>query len=114
MHEYAVTQSLLDTALEYARKNKAKRVLSLNLVIGDLSGIIDESVQFYWDMVSEDSICSSAKLNFGHVKAKMACGECGNEFLMGEELSPCPECGSMALNIIAGKEFRLESIEIEK
>jgi len=53
-------------------------------------------------------------LNFGHVKAKLVCGECGNEFYMGEELTPCPKCGSMSLNIIAGKEFRLESIEIEK
>jgi len=114
MHEYAVTQSLLDTAMEYARKNDAKRVLSLNLVIGELSGIIDESVQFYWDMISADSICRDSKLNFGHVKAKLVCGECGNEFYMGEELTPCPKCGSMSLNIIAGKEFRLESIEIEK
>lgn len=114
MHEYAVTQSLLETALEYAGKNDAKRVISLNLVIGELSGIIDESVQFYWDVISEDSICQKAKLNFDHRKAKMTCLSCGNEFLMGEELSPCPACNSMDIKIVSGSEFRLESIEIEK
>lgn len=114
MHELAVTESLLKTASEYAEKNDAKKVLCLNLLIGNLSGIIDDSVQFYWDIISEDSICYQAKLNIEKVPAKFICQICKHEFLMGEDLSPCPQCQSMDIKVIAGDEFLLKSIEIEK
>jgi hydrogenase nickel incorporation protein HypA/HybF len=44
----------------------------------------------------------------------MHCGNCSAEFEMGDELMPCPECGSMNLKILSGREFLLDSIEIEK
>jgi hydrogenase nickel incorporation protein HypA/HybF len=73
MHELSITEALLRTASDYAHKNKAKRVTALNLVIGELSGIIDDSVQFYWDMLSENSICEKSILNFDKRKAFMKC-----------------------------------------
>jgi hydrogenase nickel incorporation protein HypA/HybF len=113
MHELAVTQSLLETASDYAKRNNAKRVIALNLIIGDLSGIIDESVQFYWDFVSKDTICAESQLSFDHREAIMKCLSCGNEFEMGDELTPCAKCNSANIKVISGDEFRLDSIEIE-
>jgi len=114
MHEYAITESLLKTASDYASRNAAKRVLCLNLVIGELSGIIDESVQFYWDMISEDSICEHAKLIFEKMPAKFRCLDCQLEFEMDGELNPCPACQSINIKVVTGDEFLLKSIEIEK
>ena len=114
MHELSITESLLNTASDYAQKNKAKRVTALNLVIGELSGIIDDSVQFYWDMISENSICEKSVLNFDKRKAIVKCGDCGNEFSLDGELSPCPICSSINIRVISGNEFLLENIEIEK
>jgi hydrogenase nickel incorporation protein HypA/HybF len=114
MHELSVTESLLKTASDYAIKNNAEKVICLNLQIGDLSGIIDDSVQFYWDIISEDTICSKAKLNIEKVPAKFICEACKTEFLMGQDLQPCPQCKSMDIKVIAGDEFLLKSIEIER
>jgi hydrogenase nickel incorporation protein HypA/HybF len=114
MHELSITESLLNTASEYAHKNNAKKVVALNLVIGDLSGIFDDSIQFYWDMISADSICEKSVLNFDKRKAIMKCISCNDEFPLNGELVPCPKCGSMNLKIVSGNEFQLESIEIEK
>lgn len=114
MHELSITDSLLKTACEYAQKNRAKRVTTLNLVIGELSGVMDDSVQFYWDMISENTLCEKALLKFDKRKAIMHCGECSVEFEMDGELTPCPKCGSMNLKILSGREFLLDSIEIEK
>jgi hydrogenase nickel incorporation protein HypA/HybF len=114
MHELAVTESLLKTATEYALENNAKKVISLNLLVGVLSGIVDDSVQFYWDMISEDTICSQAKLNIERRPAKFKCQTCQTEYALDDELSPCPSCGSVNIRVIAGDEFLLQSIEIEK
>lgn len=114
MHELAVTESLLKTATEYALKNEAKKVSSLNLLIGELSGIVDDSVQFYWDIISADTICSQAVLNIERRSAKFKCQTCQNEYEMEGELSPCPLCGSVNIRVISGDEFLLQSIEIEK
>lgn len=114
MHELTITESLLKTASDYALKNGAKKVVALNLVIGDLSGIIDDSVQFYWDMISENTICSASKLNVEKETAKFQCQNCQHEFNLDGELSPCPECQSIDIKVISGDEFMLKSIEIEK
>lgn len=114
MHELAVTESLLQTASEYAIKNDADRVLSLNLVIGDLSGIVDDSIQFYWDMISENTVCSHAKLNIHRKPAELSCLSCGSHYQLEGELIPCPKCASLQVKVISGDEFLLESIEIEK
>lgn len=114
MHELSVTESLLTTACEYAEMNQAIRVSALNLVIGELSGIVGDSVQFYWDMVSKDTLCENAVLNIERKLAVMHCLDCANDFELDGDLTPCPACGSMHIKILSGNEFLLDSIEIEK
>lgn len=114
MHELAVTESILKTSLEYADKEQAKRVTDVFLVIGKLSSYVDDSIQFYWDYVSKDTICSKSKLHFDRIPARMLCLDCHTEFVLTDDLSPCPKCGSAQLKILTGEEFRIDSIQIEK
>ena len=114
MHELSVTESILELALEHAQKAQATRVTSINLVIGRLSSLVDDSIQFYWDTISENTICQGAKLNFDRIPAVLKCQDCQNEFTIAREMGPCPVCGSYRSSIIKGEEFYLDSIEIEK
>jgi|GEM_PF-5568018 len=52
MHELSVTESVLEIACRHAGKAQAKRVTDIYLVIGRLSSIVDDSVQFYWNLIS--------------------------------------------------------------
>lgn len=113
MHEMPITQSILRIALEHAERHEATRVTALNLVIGQLSSIVDDSIQFYWDIVSRDTICAGAKLNFERIPAKLLCRDCQEEFTITRGLEACPNCGGFNLQVVAGEDFRLESIEIE-
>jgi hydrogenase nickel incorporation protein HypA/HybF len=114
MHELSVTESILKIALENATANQAKKVTDIHLVIGQLASIVDDSVQFYWDFVSEDTICQNAKLHFTRIPAVMKCSDCLNEYSIQEKLFNCPNCSSYKTIIIKGEEFYVDSIEIEK
>ena len=111
MHELMVTESILEITLRHAKKSSAGRVTDLYLVIGDLSSVIDDSVQFYWDFVSEGTIAQGAKLHFRRIPTEFLCQSCGTRFEMAENFI-CPACQSNQIKIVAGQEFYLEAIDI--
>jgi hydrogenase nickel incorporation protein HypA/HybF len=113
VHELSITESILNAAISHAQKANAKKVTDLHLVIGSLSSIVDDSVQFYWEMISKDTLCEGSQLHFKRLKAQVQCQECKKEYELEHELLPCPQCGSMNIRILSGDEFRLESIEIQ-
>src|SRR5512139_2335062 len=113
MHELAVTESILNIATRHATQANAVRVTDVHLVIGQLSSIVDESVQFYWDMIGEGTICAGAKLHFERKPATFKCLDCEQTFSLTGELTDCPNCHSAHLKVITGEEFYVESIEIE-
>lgn len=113
MHELAVTQSILEIALRHAQNQKAKRITHLYIQMGEWSTVVDDSVQFYWDMISEDTIAKGASLHFDRKPVSLACKKCGHTYFpVSHELS-CPKCSGSDIKVISGEEFFLESIEIE-
>jgi len=111
MHELMVTESLLEIALRHARQADAGRITDLHLVIGELSSVIDDSVQFYWDIVSEGTPAEGATLHFRRIPAEMACQDCAETYDPKVDLT-CPACGSTNVRVTAGQEFFLEAIEV--
>jgi len=113
MHELSVTQNLLDLALRHAERAGAVHINELNIVIGELASIVDDSVQFYWDMISAGTIAHGAKLNFRRVSASLHCNPCGHDFPMDRHVFICPACGSEQIIVTGGEEFYLESIDVD-
>lgn len=113
MHELPVTQNLLEIALRHAEQSSAQRILGLNIVLGQYATIVDDSVQFYWDLIAQGTIAEGAKLNFTRVPAKLLCQDCNKEYTPSQDDLACPDCQSTNIKIIAGREFFLESIDIE-
>jgi hydrogenase nickel incorporation protein HypA/HybF len=113
MHELPVTESLLEIALRHARKAGAERITRLNIVIGQLSSIVDESIQFYWDIVSKDTMAEGAELHFERVDGTLRCLTCDHTFPLDHRDFTCPACGGGQVIAAGGDDFRLDSIEIE-
>jgi hydrogenase nickel incorporation protein HypA/HybF len=114
MHELSVTQSLLDIALRHAERASAQRITRLNMVIGELASIVDDSVRFYWDIVSRDTIAEGAELHFERIPGTLRCLGCGHTFPLNDSRDyVCPACGEGQVTAAGGDEFRLESIEVE-
>ena len=113
MHELSVTQGMLDIVLEKAKETQASRVARINLVIGEISSIVDDCVQFYFDFLSKDSIAGDAKLSFTRIPMQVRCRNCGFSFSPDKSAWSCPQCGQWDVEILAGQEFYVDSIEVE-
>ena len=113
MHELSVTESLLNIAVKHAEKVNARRVTDLNIVIGDLASMVDESIQFYWDIIAAGTIAEGAALHFRRIPAELQCNTCGEKYHPTDRELICPNCGGVGAKIIAGEEFALESIDVE-
>ena len=113
MHELAITQSILDISLRHAEKARARRITDIHLVIGQFSSIVDDSVQFYWDIVANDTIAQGATLHFNRIPGEMTCESCGHVFRPQDVTFACPSCSSILVKITKGEEFRVDSIDVE-
>lgn len=113
MHELPVVESILEIAIRHATQANANRITKIHLVIGTLASIVDDSVQFYWDILSQDTLAEGAVLNFRRIETRFQCKDCGFKFLPGNNDYACPDCGGYNLMVINGHEFFVEAIDIE-
>ena len=113
MHELSITQSLFDIVLEQAKQSGAKKIGCINLVIGEMTGVVGDSVRFYLDFLSKDTMAEGVALNIKAIPTRAHCRDCNNTFELREFDWRCPNCGSTSLEITGGKELFVESIEVE-
>ncbi len=113
MHELSVTESILEISLRHAGQASAKRITNLYLVVGQLASIVDDSVQFYWDIVSKDTIADGAVLHFRRLPATLLCLECSHQYSPSGDGFSCPQCSSDHVKVVSGDEFFMEAIDVE-
>ena len=113
MHELPVSEQILKVVLEHARQAGAGRVARVNLVIGDLTTFVDESIQFYFDFLSKDTEAEGAQLHITRIHARVRCHACESEFAPQGADWRCPQCGGLGGEVLAGRESYIESIEVE-
>jgi hydrogenase nickel incorporation protein HypA/HybF len=94
MHELAVTESLLQVVLRHASDSGAERVVSVNVRLGELSDLVNEWVQRYFD-----HRCS-------------ACGEVFPADPRTREAIRCPLCSSAEMTLASGRECFVHQIEV--
>jgi hydrogenase nickel incorporation protein HypA/HybF len=111
MHELGISQRILEIALEHVEEGK--KVTHIHLRVGDLASIVDDSLQFYWQMISRDTAAEEAILHFGRIGAELLCRDCDQRFAPDGASFECPSCGSQRVRVISGEEFSVDAIEVE-
>ena len=113
MHELSVTENILEIASRHAAQAHAHSVTDIHIVIGQLSSIVDDSIQFYWETIAKDTIAEKAVLSFRRIPAELQCMTCFTKYHPTDKELVCPQCGGVGAKIIAGEEFFLETIDVE-
>jgi hydrogenase nickel incorporation protein HypA/HybF len=136
MHEWALAESIIATAINAAKKEKIKKITEINIEIGELQQIkkevfnfvLDEIVKLYKDNFKDVSI------NIKIDKTRLQCKHCNHEFTFKDiknDLNDdtfeaihfipevafvhtrCPKCHSPDFDILKGRGVALKSIKGE-
>ena len=113
MHEQSIVESLLALALENAEKAKASKILRIYLVVGELSGVVEEAVNFYFSFLTKDTIAAGASLFFMQTPAQLRCRNCNTVYNPEKLNYHCPKCHEQQIEIISGRELYIDSMEVE-
>jgi hydrogenase nickel incorporation protein HypA/HybF len=109
MHELSITQSMVELC---ESKAGGRKVLSVTMEIGELSGMVPDAVEFCFDACTRDTLLEGAKLIIERIPGLGLC-RCGIESIMHTYYDPCPACGGFGLTVSAGEELRVRELEVE-
>ncbi|MEV4235300.1 MULTISPECIES: hydrogenase maturation nickel metallochaperone HypA [unclassified Nocardia] len=110
MHEMAITQYLVDAVCEHAQ---GRPVHHVTVEVGALCAVVPESMQFCFELATEGTIAQGARLDLRIVDGAAHCRSCGAEFLLPDLIVLC-RCGSAEVEITAGRELRIVSMEVSE
>ena len=113
MHELAIAEGILDAAIPEAQRHGAKRVLEVRLKIGELSGVLPYYMQECFRIAAAGTIAESAQLKIERIGVEILCRDCGYEGPVDRKKIRCPHCGSAELKLIRGREYYVDSLEVE-
>ncbi|NTU79453.1 MAG: hydrogenase maturation nickel metallochaperone HypA [Chloroflexales bacterium] len=113
MHELSIMASLLDTVEDHARRAGAHRVRAINLVIGERASFVDDSLLFYFDMLTPGRLCDGAALHIRRTPMSFYCAACQQCYAPSGESFRCPICATVGQITSDGRELLIESMEVE-
>jgi hydrogenase nickel incorporation protein HypA/HybF len=114
MHELSIASSIVETVTESAAAYPGSRVLEVRLRVGALASIVEDSLQFCWELATEDTPLARSKLVIHVLPVIVHCAACGKDSkLDGVQSFRCLHCGEIAADFRQGREMEIESIELD-
>jgi hydrogenase nickel incorporation protein HypA/HybF len=118
MHEASASEAIVKMVAEeaHARSVPGKRSLNvsrISLVVGEATGYMRESLEFYVAASAKGTPVEGAVLDIRYVKPLMHCPSCGLNYERERFSFACPRCGAQGVMTKTGSEFYIDSIELE-
>ena len=113
MHELAIARNIVNIAVAAAEKEGAKKITRVNVVAGELRGIVPAQLVFSFGLMAQDTIASGAYLNLEIISVVGRCRTCQEEFVIKDYRYLCTKCRSEDIQTLSGTELRVKDIEVE-
>lgn len=114
MHELSVCQSLLEQIELVAKQNNARRVHSVKLQVGPLSGVEAHLLKQAFPIAVAGSVAEDALLEIEQLPVRVSCNQCGAETEAAVNKLLCGQCGHWQTRLISGDEMLLASMELDR
>ena len=110
MHELSIAANIIEIAEDFMQTHKGAKIIKIELVVGKLSGVVRESLEFAMGIAAENTVLQDALILIQEVDGKALCNSCKTKFVNNDWYTPCPSCHSLDFEIVAGKDLRVKSI----
>jgi hydrogenase nickel incorporation protein HypA/HybF len=110
VHELAIAESVVRIAERHA---DGRRVTKVYLKVGHLRQVVPSALAFGFELVAQETPVEGAELVLEEVPATGTCRVCGSESRLESFPLQCKACGGFDLEIVAGEELYVESLEME-
>ncbi len=111
MHELAIAESIVRIAGDHAAGRPVARI---EVVVGHLRQVVPSALAFSFDLVAEGTAVEGAELAIVGVEPAGRCRACGTESRLGEFPLACGACRSLDVEVTAGHELYVDSLELEE
>ena len=112
MHELGVAQSILDIVRQYVPKDQEPAVRAVKVRIGEMAGIVADSLEFCFQALTHETPLESARLEILRVPFQGQCGDCTATFHIEGGVFVCLVCGGLNIHVLTGRELDIAEIEM--
>ncbi|WP_405860836.1 hydrogenase maturation nickel metallochaperone HypA [Streptomyces sp. NBC_00090] len=111
MHEMSVAMAVVDQVETAARSRGATGVTSIRLDVGELAGVVADSLAFCFELACAGTVLEGAELITRTVPGTARCEPCAEVWNVG--MPPrllCPGCGGAAVELVSGRELHIREV----
>jgi hydrogenase nickel incorporation protein HypA/HybF len=112
VHELSIAESIIELAIEEAKKRNSPAVVTIKVRLGEFTGVVREALEFSFEIARRGTLAERAVLEIEVVPLKMRCPQCG---LVSRPIADfCVLCAACAspVEIISGREMQVEYLEL--
>ncbi|MGV8083241.1 MAG: hydrogenase maturation nickel metallochaperone HypA [Coriobacteriia bacterium] len=113
MHEIGVMNGILEAACDAAKNAGMARITEIRVTIGELTEVMEPALEFAFEALKPGTMAENATLVITKVSPRSRCKVCGHEYEHGRFAISCPKCDSFMVELLQGRELRIDSIEAE-
>lgn len=115
MHELSIVSSIVDSVTETLVAYPGARVKEVRLRVGALASVIEDSLQFCYEIATNDTPLEGSALVVKVLPVRMHCDRCAEDVEIASLQSfRCPQCGEPLTDMRQGRELEIDSIEIDE
>ena len=110
MHELSICASIADIATRHAA---GRPVSVINVRVGQLRQIVPDTLVYCWGLLCEETSLAGSRIIVETVPARIRCRSCEQTADVGDlPVFACAGCGGIDVEIVAGEEFLITSLEL--
>lgn len=114
MHELSIAYELVAIAEAHVRDAGGSAVERVTVRIGELSGVVEEALQFGYDIATAGTLLEGSSLIVERVPIIAFCPTCAQQQTLDTmQYLACPVCHTPTPDILQGRELEISSMAIQ-
>ena len=114
MHEMGIANSVLEAVRTEMGLHPGTYPCRVGVRIGEMAAIDQDALRFCFEAIIQETDLASLELGIEVCPRRHHCEICGQEFIVRDYDSRCPQCATFKTTCISGDELELAYLEVEE